>query len=109
MDNIINNITITPNMIIISINYIAVGLSILSNYLVAKKISFAPILWSFATAILFIIAIIQKNYPNVLLFGIYEILNIYMSYKWNEIKIQHNIHKLKYKIKCKLNKCNNQR
>lgn len=56
--------------------------SIVANFLVAKKFKFAPILWTFATALLLITAISKKDWSNIFLFSVYELLNLYMCFEW---------------------------
>lgn len=60
--------------------------SIISNILVARKQVLGAKIWTFATFILFLVACIEKGWSQVFLFGIYEIINIYMWYNWSKNK-----------------------
>lgn len=65
------------------ISWIGTFGSIISNFLVAKKVKFAPKLWTFATGLLLIASIYKKDYSNIFLFSVYELLNIFMWVEWN--------------------------
>jgi hypothetical protein len=58
--------------------------SITSNFLAAKKNKLAPRIWTFATALLLIVAFIKKDWSNVFLFSVYEALNIFMWIEWSK-------------------------
>jgi hypothetical protein len=66
------------------ISWIGTFGSIISNFLVAKKVKFAPKLWTLATGLLLIAAIYKKDWSNIFLFLVYELLNIYMWIEWNK-------------------------
>lgn len=66
------------------ISWIGTFGSIISNFLVAKKVRFAPKLWTLATGLLLIVAICKKDWSNIFLFFVYELLNIYMWIEWNK-------------------------
>jgi membrane protein implicated in regulation of membrane protease activity len=59
-------------------------ISIIANFLAAKKFKIAPILWLIGTGLLLFTSITKQDWSNVFLFAIYEVLNIYMAIEWNK-------------------------
>ena len=64
------------------LSWIATIGSILGNIGVIKKKLWGMKIWTFATAIWIIYALITHNKAQLIMFCFYEVLNLYGWYKW---------------------------
>ena len=64
------------------LSWIATIGSILGNIGVIKKKLWGMKVWTFATAIWIIYALITHNKAQLIMFCFYEVLNLYGWYKW---------------------------
>lgn len=71
-------------LIINILSWVASGFSILSNILVAQKKVIGAIIWTFSTLVLFLIALYKKEWSQVFLFGVYDIINLFMWITWSK-------------------------
>jgi hypothetical protein len=73
-------------MWLIILSWIASIGSIIANIFVANKKIIGAKIWTFATFILFCLALYKREWSQVFLFGVYDIINIYTWIKWNKDK-----------------------
>lgn len=64
------------------LSWIATIGSILGNIGVIKKKLWGMKIWTFATAVWIIYALITHNKAQLIMFCFYEVLNLYGWYKW---------------------------
>jgi len=68
------------------LSWIATIGSILGNIGVVKKKLWGMQIWTFATAVWIIYALITHNKAQLIMFCFYEVLNLYGWYKWKHKK-----------------------
>lgn len=66
------------------LGWIAVVFCITANILVVKKIN-AYLLWFVGTGILLVLAVLDHNWSQCMLFGIYEVINFWGFLSWRNV------------------------
>lgn len=82
------NMIIINNMIFTIIQWFTVFLSLLGNYFVNKQNKIGLIIWMISNTIWIIIFIINKQWPQMILFFVYLLFCIHGIYNWIKIEKQ---------------------